>query len=127
MDACRKQTTYSLGNKPCWRNTQRRTEFSFHKNLGDCWRSSSFINNSSVYERYYEYDTVIYHHILDATTGYPINNHLTGVTIICPSSTRADALSTTCFVLGEEQAQAYIHTLEDTECILIDSEGNIIP
>ena len=82
---------------------------------------------SGTYERYYEYDTVIYHHILDATPGYPINNHLTGVTIICPSSTRADALSTTCFVLGEEQAQAYIHTLEDTECILIDSEGNIIP
>ena len=75
---------------------------------------------SGIYERYFTYDQTIYHHILDATTGYPVENTLTSVTILCPSSTRADALSTTCFVLGKEEALKYIKTLDDTECILLE-------
>lgn len=80
---------------------------------------------SGTYERYFIYEDTAYHHILDATTGYPIENTLTGVTIVCTSSTRADALSTTCFVLGKEKALEYIKTLDDTECILIDDSGDI--
>ena len=80
---------------------------------------------SGTYERYFIYEDTAYHHILDATTGYPIENTLTGVTIVCTSSTRADALSTTCFVLGKEKALEYIKTLDDAECILIDDSGDI--
>lgn len=89
--------------------------------------SDTSIVTSGTYERYYEYDTVIYHHILDAHTGYPVNNSFSSVTIICPSSTEADALSTTCFVLGKEQASEYMQTREDTQCIFLDSHGNVIP
>ena len=81
---------------------------------------------SGTYQRFFEYDNTIYHHILDAKTGYPIDNPLTGVTILCSSSTDADALSTTCFILGEEKAIKYINTLENTECILIKETGEII-
>ncbi len=80
---------------------------------------------SGTYERYFSYDDKLYHHILDATTGYPVDNQLTGITIICPSSTQADALSTTCFVLGKENAMEYISTLEDTECIFVDVSKHI--
>ncbi len=82
--------------------------------------TDSSVVTSGTYERYFEHNGIIYHHILDATTGYPIQNGLTGVTILCPSSTQADALSTTCFVLGKEEALEYIESLENTNCILID-------
>lgn len=80
---------------------------------------------SGTYERYFTYEDKTYHHILDATTGYPVENTLTGVTILCPSSTNADALSTTCFVMGKDSALSYIQSLEDTECILVDDTGAI--
>ncbi len=88
--------------------------------------TDSSVVTSGTYERSFEYEGITYHHILDATTGYPADNTLTGVTIVCPSSVRADALSTTCFVLGEEQALKYINTVEYTECILINREDEII-
>lgn len=87
--------------------------------------SNSSVVTSGTYERYFTYENVVYHHILDATTGYPAENDLTGVTIICDSSATADALSTTCFVLGPEDALKYIETLDDTECILINVSGQI--
>ena len=87
--------------------------------------TDSSVVTSGTYERYFTYENVVYHHILDATTGYPVENELTGVTIICDSSATADALSTTCFVLGPEDALEYIQTPDDTECILIDETGQI--
>jgi thiamine biosynthesis lipoprotein len=55
---------------------------------------------SGGYERYFEKDGVIYHHLLDPKTGYPVSNGLLSVSIVAKSSTYADALSTACFVLG---------------------------
>lgn len=81
---------------------------------------------SGTYERYFTYDNIVYHHILDATTGYPVENELRSVTIICDSSMQADALSTTCFVLGREEALAYIHSLENVKCIIVDDSQDII-
>ncbi len=87
--------------------------------------SDSSVVTSGTYERYFTYENSCYHHILDATTGYPVENELTGITIICKSSTTADALSTTCFVMGTEDALNYIKLLDDTECILINASGQI--
>lgn len=86
--------------------------------------SDSCAVTSGTYERYFTYNDTIYHHIIDATTGYPVNNGLASVTILCDSATEADALSTTCFVLGIEEALTLIRSVTDTECILIDEEGN---
>lgn len=80
---------------------------------------------SGTYERCYTYEGVDYHHILDASTGYPVRNSLTSVTILCESSTMADALSTTCFVLGFEDALPYIRSLNNVECILIDTDNHL--
>lgn len=46
---------------------------------------------SGNYERYFEKDGTIYHHILDPRTGYPIQNDLYQVTIISDSSVDGDA------------------------------------
>ena len=57
---------------------------------------------SGVYERYFEQDGIIYHHILNPRTGYPVQNGLLSSTVVCSSSMDADALSTVSFVLGPE-------------------------
>jgi thiamine biosynthesis lipoprotein len=62
---------------------------------------------SGIYERYFTgSDGRRYHHILDTTTGYPVDNGILSVTVIAPSSMDADALSTACFALGYEKGLA---------------------
>lgn len=81
--------------------------------------------SSGVYERYFKIDDTLYHHILDPKTGYPYENSLLGVTIICPQSVDGDGLSTTCFALGLEKGMELIESIPDTEAIFI-TEGNEI-
>lgn len=63
---------------------------------------------SGNYERFFELDGVRYHHILDPKTGMPVSNGLASVTIIGTRSDLCDALSTACFVLGEERSAAIL-------------------
>lgn len=74
-------------------------------------------------ERYFEKDGIFYHHILDKTTGYPIENELTAVTIITPVSTDADALSTTCFSLGLEKGLDLLESLSYADGFFITKDG----
>ncbi len=84
--------------------------------------SDSSTVSSGVYERYFYQDNVLYHHILDTASGYPVQNHLLGVTILSDSSTMGDALSTTCFVLGLDDGMELIESLEDVEAIFITDD-----
>ena len=83
--------------------------------------------SSGVYERYFYEDDVLYHHLLDTTTGYPADNNIAGVTILAPSSIDADALSTTCFFLGIDKGMELIESLDDTEVLFITVDGSLIP
>ena len=78
--------------------------------------------SSGVYERCFTVDDILYHHILDTTTGYPYDNGLLGVTIITSSSADADALSTICFSLGLRDGMALVESLTDTEAIFITED-----
>ncbi len=78
--------------------------------------------SSGIYERYITVDDKLYHHILNPSTGYPYENHLLGVTIICQNSVDGDGLSTTCFALGLEEGMKLIESLPDTECIFITED-----
>lgn len=83
------------------------------------------IVTSGTYERYFIWENTRYHHILDASTGYPAATDIAGVTIICDSSTKADALSTTCLLLGKEKALELLASFPDTEGIFITNDGEI--
>lgn len=78
---------------------------------------------SGIYERCFYEDGVLYHHVLDTATGYPVDNELASVTIICESSTRADALSTSCLCLGLEDGQKFLDAEEDVAYLLITKDG----
>ena len=88
------------------------------------------INDQSVvtsgdYERYFEKDGVIYHHILDPATGYPVQNDRDQVTIISDRSVDGDALSTTCFAMGLEDGLELIRSLDGVEAIFVTKDGEI--
>jgi len=61
---------------------------------------SGSVVTSGTYQRYFESDGKIYHHIIDTKTGYPKNASYSAVTIQTDSAFIADCLSTACFVLG---------------------------
>ena len=87
--------------------------------------TDSSVVSSGVYERYFYEDDVLYHHLLDTSTGYPADNTIAGVTILTPSSVDADALSTTCFFLGLDAGMELIESLDDTEVLFITMEGEL--
>ena len=87
--------------------------------------SDRAIVTSGVYERFFEYDGDIYHHIMDPKTGFPPKNGLISVTVICGDSAYADALSTACFVLGPERGLKYIDALPDAEGIFAADDMNV--
>ncbi|MBE6082922.1 MAG: FAD:protein FMN transferase [Tissierellaceae bacterium] len=86
----------------------------------------SSVVTSGDYERYFIVDGVKYHHIIDAKTGYPVNNELTSVSIISNKSIDCDALSTTIFVLGTEKGKKFLNNFKEVECIFIKKDKEII-
>lgn len=80
---------------------------------------------SGGYERYFEQDGITYWHILDPATGRPAHSGLVSVTIVTPSGTLADALSTALFVMGREKAEAFWRTRQDFDFILIGEDGTV--
>ena len=87
--------------------------------------SEMSVVTSGIYERGFDKDGIRYHHLLDPSTGMPVQNTLASVTIVCAKSADADALSTACFVMGEERARKLIDSLPDTEALFVRRDGTI--
>ena len=79
---------------------------------------------SGGYERYFEQDGKIYHHILDPNTGCPSEADLISVTIVAEDGTLADGLSTALYVLGLDKASDIWAADPDAfDMILVDRDG----
>lgn len=76
--------------------------------LGKISLKNSTISTAGGYERYLNKDGQMYHHILDTRTGYPSEADLLSVTVIAEDGGRADALSTTLFLMGSKSIAKYI-------------------
>lgn len=95
--------------------------------LGTVLLENGFVSTSGDYERYFEKDGKRYHHILDATTGYPAESDLISVSVICKNGALSDALSTACFILGKEKAEKLLEKFPEYEprAIFVDKNENI--
>lgn len=81
--------------------------------------------SSGIYERCFEQDGTLYHHLLNPETGYPYDNGLIAVTIISDESVDGDALSTTCFALGLEDGMKLAESLDDVQAFFVTSDYEI--
>lgn len=88
--------------------------------------SDCAVVTSGNYERYFVgEDGEEYGHIIDPATGYPVDNGLASVTIITEEGKRGDALSTSMFVKGLEQAQDYWSARQDFDMIMVTEDGQL--
>ncbi|MBS4534874.1 FAD:protein FMN transferase [Clostridium sp. D2Q-14] len=81
--------------------------------------------SSGVYERNFEKNGTLYHHILDPFTGYPIENNIQGVTIIADKSFDADGLSTGIFALGLETGMNLVEKIDGVDALFITNNKEI--
>lgn len=65
------------------------------------------VSTSGDYRNYFEEGGKRYSHTLDPQSGAPITHRLASVTVVDPSTQRADGLSTLLMVLGPEQGYAF--------------------
>ena len=95
------------------------------KYLGILEAEDVSIVTSGIYERYFEEDGRIYHHILDPVTGFPVENEIMGISVITENSVDGDALSTALFMLGLEKAVDFVNSRESIDAIIISRDKKI--
>ena len=66
------------------------------------------IVTSGIYERQFERDGVLYHHILDPSTGEPAKTDVVSATIVTESSVIGDAMSTIVILNGSVRAEGLL-------------------
>ncbi|MDD5635547.1 MAG: FAD:protein FMN transferase [Atribacterota bacterium] len=89
------------------------------KSLGVVFLSDTSAVTSGDYERYFQKNNIVYHHILSPYTGYPARGGLRSVTVIHPDSMLSDVLSTTIFTIGLEKGIGIIKSLSEVEVIIV--------
>lgn len=82
--------------------------------------------SSGVYERCFTQDGTLYHHILSAETGMPVDTGLTQATVIGRDDVLGDALSTVCILLGREKAEELILEKKyDVKVLFTENDGSL--
>ncbi len=82
------------------------------------------ISTSGDYERFFIEDGKRYHHIINPKTGRSASE-VESVTILADTSTFADALSTSVFILGVKKGLQLVESLPEISTIIVDKKGQI--
>jgi thiamine biosynthesis lipoprotein len=83
-------------------------------------------STSGDYERFFMKDGRRYHHILDPDNGQPAAAGSRSVTIVAPTATVADGLSTGVFIMGPEAGMALIERLPDVEGVIVSDRNEVL-
>ncbi|MDO4400081.1 MAG: FAD:protein FMN transferase [Coriobacteriia bacterium] len=81
---------------------------------------------SGLYERRFEKDGKDYWHILDPKTGYPVETDLVSATIISDASLDGDGYTKPLFMMGKDEAIAWINAKPGIEGMVVGSDGSIV-
>lgn len=92
---------YEIGVTPP-RDSEESFAFRFTLKTGEICATSGD------YERFYTYEGVRYHHILDGKTGYPATAGVISATVVGEDGLLCDALATAVVVLGAEKGAALL-------------------
>lgn len=92
--------------------------------LGYIRLDEGFVSTSGDYERYFEQDGKRYCHLLDAKTGYPADSGLCSVTVVCQNGMLSDALSTACYLLGEDESKPLLEA-NDAAAVFVKTDGTV--
>ena len=112
---------FTKGKRKVWVKHPRQQDRLF----GYFYMDNGSVATSGDYERFFEIDSVRYHHIIDPHTGYPANK-CASVTIYANSAMLADAFATAVFVLGPEKGMKLINQTDNIEGIIIfEKQGNL--
>ena len=63
-----------------------------------------------------------YSHIIDPSTGYPVDNGVVSASVLADNCTFADGLATALMVMGAQKGIALVNRMADTECFIIVQE-----
>ncbi len=81
---------------------------------------------SGDYERYFIDGTgKRRHHIINPTTGYPVESGLISVTVVADSAMIADGLSTAIFAAGMDKGLGYITYFPGVDVVLVDNRQRV--
>lgn len=92
--------------------------------MGTLKLSDTCVSTSGNYEKFFVEGDKTYHHILDATTGYPADSRLSSITVVCESGTLSDALSTACYILGYNDSLALLQKY-DAEAVFVFKDKTV--
>ena len=93
--------------------------------LGVLKASDEAIITSGGYERYFEENAKLYHHIIDPSTGAPADSGLVSVTIVGKDGLKCDGYSTALYIKGLDSAISFWKERDDFEAVFVTSDGNV--
>ena len=93
--------------------------------------TDAFAVTSGSYQRYFEQDGNICHHISGPAAGAPAQGGLTSVTVVADSAqgdgSMCDGLSTALFVMGEDRALEFWRSgTYDFQLVLVTEDGRVV-
>lgn len=83
------------------------------------------ITTSGNYQRFYEYNGTLYHHIISPSTLFP-TNYMKSVSVITEDGALGDFLSTTLFLMSIEDGQNYLKNYDGVEAIWYTNDDKIV-
>ncbi|OFW55400.1 MAG: hypothetical protein A2V52_07985 [Actinobacteria bacterium RBG_19FT_COMBO_54_7] len=85
----------------------------------------SYVSTSGDNERFFEYEGVRYHHILDPRTGHPALGIMANTIMGAENGTWSDIMSTTAFIMGYPDGLNWIQGARGANGIMVDSGGRV--